>query len=81
HRKTNLMVFLKPHIIKSTSDIEAITNQKYGDIKSLYEKPVTGGTILFPRQKKRMPEDMQPNLKLDEQVGAEPDDASSKKAD
>ncbi|MDQ6955304.1 MAG: type II secretion system secretin GspD [Mariprofundaceae bacterium] len=60
--KTNLMVFLKPHIIKSSSQIEVITNQKYNDIKSLYELPVEGGTVLFPQKSKQMPDTLQPHI-------------------
>ncbi|RME59674.1 MAG: type II secretion system protein GspD, partial [Caldilineae bacterium] len=81
HRKTNLMIFLRPHIISSDSDIDAITSGKYQDIKKLYERNVAGGTILFPRQQKRMPEDLQPNLKLDEKVGAGPASEAPKQAD
>jgi len=57
--KTNLMVFLKPHIIKSSNAIEMITNRKYNDIKGLYEQDVQGGTILFPKEKKHVPEMLQ----------------------
>ncbi len=60
HRKTNLMVFLRPHIIKSASDIDNLTNRKYGEIRKLYEKPVVGGTILFPRRERKMPDDLRP---------------------
>ncbi|MFQ5345717.1 MAG: type II secretion system secretin GspD, partial [Mariprofundus sp.] len=60
-RKTNLMVFLKPSIIKTSSDIEAITNTKYFNIKDLYEKPVEGGTIIFPLDKQLMPTDLRPS--------------------
>lgn len=62
HRKTNLMVFLRPHIIKSNSDIENLTNEKYGMIQKLYETPVEGGTIVFPRQERKMPDDLRPDL-------------------
>lgn len=58
--KTNLMVFLKPHIIKGTSQIDALTNVKYHDIRGLYEKPVEGGTILFPRDVKALPPALKP---------------------
>lgn len=61
HRKTNLMVFLRPHIIKSSDQIQALTNQKYSDIKGLYEEPIKGGTILFPQVDRRLPKDMSPN--------------------
>jgi len=58
--KTNLMVFLKPHIIKNGNQIEEITDQKYNDIKNLYEQPVKGGTIIFPQHKKQLPNSMKP---------------------
>ncbi|MDQ6994669.1 MAG: type II secretion system secretin GspD [Mariprofundaceae bacterium] len=60
HRKTNLMVFLKPHIIKSSSQIEALTNRKYNDIKTLYERPNKGGTLIFPQDKNVMPTNIAP---------------------
>ncbi|MDQ6970885.1 MAG: type II secretion system secretin GspD [Mariprofundus sp.] len=60
--KTNLMVFLKPHIIKSASQIEEITDRKYITIKHLYEQPLEGGTILFPQNKKQMPDHLKPSL-------------------
>lgn len=59
-RKTNLMVFLKPNVIKTSDQIDAITNKKYGDIKKLYEAPVKGGTILFPVKINKMPDEMLP---------------------
>jgi len=59
--KTNLMVFLKPHIIKSSSYLELITNRKYNNIKELYEQKIEGGTILFPQEQKYMPKTMQPH--------------------
>ncbi len=59
--KTNLMVFLKPHIIKNGKQIEEITDHKYIDIKDLYEHPVEGGTIIFPLDKKLMPADLAPS--------------------
>lgn len=64
HRKTNLMVFLKPHVIKSANEIEAITNRKYNNIKELYERPTKGGTVLFPQEVKHMPDTLQPSLKM-----------------
>jgi general secretion pathway protein D len=66
-RKVNLMVFLRPRIIRTDSDIKNITNEKYSTIQSLYEKPFTEGTILLPRQPKELPEDLRPApLKPDE---------------
>jgi len=59
--KTNLMVFLKPHIIKNSNYLEALTNRKYNDMKILYEDTVEGGTILFPKEKKYMPKTMMPH--------------------
>jgi len=58
--KTNLMVFLKPHIIKENNQIDALTLGKYNDIRGLYEKPIEGGTILFPREKKVLPDNLTP---------------------
>jgi general secretion pathway protein D len=58
--KTNLMVFLKPHIIKNGNQIEEITDQKYNDIQNLYEQPVEGGTIIFTQHKKQLPDSMKP---------------------
>ncbi len=55
HRKTNLMVFLRPHIIKSSDQIDRLTNEKYSDIKKLYEKPIQGGSIIFPEAKRKLP--------------------------
>ncbi len=59
--KTNLMVFLKPHIIKSSNYLESITNKKYNNIKELYEKSVDGGTILFHKEPKHMPKIVAPS--------------------
>ncbi len=61
--KTNLMVFLRPSIIKSANQIEEITDRKYITIKKLYEHPLEGGTILFPQNKKTMPEHLKPRPK------------------
>lgn len=58
--KTNLMIFLRPHIIKDANDIMAVTNGKYNDIKALYEKPIEGGSILFPLEVNQMPRDLAP---------------------
>ncbi len=60
--KTNLMIFLRPTIVRSDNDIQAITEEKYRDMKDLYEHPAPKGTIFFPRQKKRLPGDMAPGL-------------------
>jgi len=62
--KTNLMVFLKPHIIKNGSQIEEITSQKYNAIQHLYEQPVEGGTVIFPQTKKRLPDNLKPDVPL-----------------
>ena len=59
--KTNLMVFLKPHIIKNGDQIEEMSNRKYIDIRKLYEQPVEGGTIIFPQHKKQLPTHMKPS--------------------
>jgi len=54
-RKTNLMVFLRPRIIRSDEDIRTVTQEKYLDIKRLYEEPGPRGTIIYPRKKKPLP--------------------------
>ncbi|HXH64973.1 MAG TPA: type II secretion system secretin GspD, partial [Mariprofundaceae bacterium] len=60
--KTNLMIFLRPTIVRSDNDIQAITEEKYRDMKDLYEHPSPKGTILFPRREKRLPADMAPGV-------------------
>jgi general secretion pathway protein D len=70
-RKVNLMVFLRPRIIRTDADIMDVTNEKYSSIKSLYEAPSPQGTILFPHPDKQLPEDMTPSvLKMDEAMPA-----------
>ncbi len=70
--KTNLMVFLRPHIIKDSDDIQLLTNQKYSDIQEVYEQPISGGTILFPLQDNKIPASFSPehDLKMEEQLPA-----------
>lgn len=63
NRKTNLMVFLKPNIIATGDQVEAITNRKYSNIKGLYERPIKGGTIVFPRKEQKLPDDLRPEGK------------------
>jgi len=70
--KTNLMVFLKPHIIKSNDQIENLTNRKYLDIQNLYERPVEGGTVIFPQQRKQLPEMMKPPRDSSAATASEP---------
>ncbi|MDQ7010201.1 MAG: type II secretion system secretin GspD, partial [Mariprofundaceae bacterium] len=70
-RKTNLMVFLRPHIIKSATDIEAITQKKYLDIRDVYERSTIDGTIVFPTEKPPFPkrlEELSPSLKTDDSL-------------
>ncbi len=71
--KTNLMVFLRPHIIKDENDIRSITNKKYNSMKGLYEQPIQGGTILFPHNAREMPKNFSPseNLRLEESFPVE----------
>ncbi len=59
-RKTNLMVFIRPRIIRSEQDMKTITQEKYLDIKSFYESSSVQGSIFFPREKTKLPDDMQP---------------------
>jgi len=71
--KTNLMVFLRPHIIKDENDIRNVTSQKYGSMQELYEQPISGGTILFPLKDNKMPEDLAPKqgLHMEESIPSE----------
>jgi len=63
HTKTNLMVFLKPHIIRSRQDLQGITEEKYREVQGVYDKQKYEGTILFPQEKARIPERMNPLVK------------------
>ena len=58
--KTNLMVFLKPHIIRSRKDLQGITEDKYRDVHDVYDNQKYEGTILFPQKKVPLPNDMNP---------------------
>ncbi len=61
--KTNLMVFLRPHIIRSRKDMKAITEQKYREVQSVYDNQTYEGTILFPQEKIPLPDDLNPLIK------------------
>jgi len=63
--KTNLMVFLKPHIIRSRKDLQGITEDKYRDVQDVYDHQTYEGTILFPQKDAPLPEDMNPLPKPD----------------
>ncbi|MDQ6986918.1 MAG: type II secretion system secretin GspD [Mariprofundaceae bacterium] len=71
--KTNLMVFLRPHIIRSRQDMKKITQQKYREVQGVYDKQSYEGTILFPQDKTPLPKDMNP---LAEPDVTSPDSAS-----
>ncbi len=58
--KTNLMVFLRPTIIRNDVDSQSLTQQKYDSIKKLYEQPTEGGTLIYPQPEKKMPDSMKP---------------------
>jgi len=60
HKKTNLMVFLRPHIIRSRHDIDVITGEKYRGIEDVYKHQKYEGTILFPHKQEPLPERMNP---------------------
>jgi len=63
--KTNLMVFLKPHIIRSRADITGITQGKYREVMDVYDNQKYEGTILFPQEKVKIPEEMDPTFQSD----------------
>jgi len=58
NKKTNLMVFLKPHVINSARDIKTITQDKYLNMKGLRENQERNGTLLFKRDQTSIPEFM-----------------------
>jgi len=60
HKKTNLMVFLRPHIIRSRKDIKTITSEKYRGIEDVYKHQKYEGTIIFPHKKPPLPGKMNP---------------------
>jgi len=70
--KTNLMVFLRPHIVDDASDLQSITNIKYNEIRGLYENPTSSGSMIFPKRAQNLPKDLSPeaskNLKLEEEI-------------
>ena len=59
-RKTNLMVFLRPHIIRGKGDMDAITEEKYRQIEGIYNRQDYEGTIIFPQKRKPLPKEMNP---------------------
>jgi len=59
-KKTNLMVFLRPHIIRSKKDIKTITSEKYRHVEGMFDKQKYEGTIIFPYEKPSLPKQMNP---------------------
>ncbi|MDQ6951782.1 MAG: type II secretion system secretin GspD [Mariprofundales bacterium] len=60
HVKTNLMVFLRPHIIRNRHDIDLITASKYRVVEDVYKHQKYEGTLLFPQKKEPLPASMNP---------------------
>ncbi|MDX8408995.1 MAG: type II secretion system secretin GspD [Mariprofundales bacterium] len=58
--KTNLMVFLRPRIIRSNDDIRTVTQDKYMDIKDLYKHQPNDGSILIRPHRQPFPAKWQP---------------------
>jgi len=58
--KTNLMVFLRPRIIRSEDDIRTVTQDKYFDIKGLYKDQKNEGSILLHPEPHHFPESWKP---------------------
>ena len=58
--KTNLMVFLRPRIIRSDDDIRTVTQDKYLDIKGLYKHQKNDGSILIRPHRQPFPESWKP---------------------
>ncbi len=59
-RKTNLMVFLRPRIIRNEDDIRTVTQDKYLDIKKLYKDQKNDGSILIRPTPHHFPEAWKP---------------------
>jgi len=68
--KTNLMVFLKPHIIRNRNDVQSVTEEKYREVRSVHDSQKYEGTILFPQKEAPLPDDMNPLLKPDAEAPA-----------
>ncbi|MBI1362758.1 MAG: type II secretion system protein GspD [Proteobacteria bacterium] len=49
NQKTNLMVFIKPHIINTYGDIEAITHSKYTQIREYQKAKRRPGSVMVER--------------------------------
>lgn len=83
HSKTNLMVFIKPHIINAYGDMDSITRKKYIQMRDLQLKePLDGSSFVdVPRQGESeiVPEDMQ-YPKREEEKQTEEEDKQSKAA-
>ena len=60
HRKTNLMVFLRPHVLHTAADSDGLTRERYERLRDLYEMPTEGGTIIFPKRQLHMPDEFRP---------------------
>ncbi|MDX8413534.1 MAG: type II secretion system secretin GspD [Mariprofundales bacterium] len=58
--KTNLMVFLRPRIIRSEDDIRTVTQDKYFDIKGLYKDQKSEGSILLHPEPHHFPKSWRP---------------------
>ncbi|MDQ6961381.1 MAG: type II secretion system secretin GspD [Mariprofundaceae bacterium] len=59
-QKTNLMVFLRPHIINNIEDIQTITQKKYLDIKGTYESQESEVSIIFKEERPDFESELDP---------------------
>jgi len=62
--KTNLMVFLRPHIINTARDIKTITHEKYLNMQDIRSEQKSDATLLFPHEKEPLPENMNPENQI-----------------
>jgi len=55
HEKTNLMVFLRPTIVRSKEDISAVSEQRYNSLRQL-SQPAAGksNSLLLPREAREL---------------------------
>ncbi|NWB48143.1 type II secretion system secretin GspD [Pseudomonas gingeri] len=74
HEKTNLMVFLRPTIVRSKEDISEVSEQRYNSLRQL-SQPAAGksNSLLLPREARQLfdGDDAEPAIDLRRQkVGA-----------
>ena len=60
HTKTNLMVFLRPTIVRSKDDINAISQKRYNTLRELGQPDAKDSRGLLPSDPQQMFDGIQP---------------------